>query len=438
MATADKSESLHLYKFLCQKIGTKQVVRLRRLTYTIADNELQNMNPISSGSRGEGLSMEGSDIDIMLINTLFRVYESERDVNIRTFNNLIPVIMDAEDTLPCFTKLRLLFNDQHFNYHQLIQASLVHDCFGNTLLSSEYFIKSDLNRFDVKLDLKIHGPCISDCNGSLDTATALQSYQWISPAQAWVTRSRTTWPSPNIISKITSCGVLFVPIGSKGSINESVEWRISFSVAEKFLIYSFSHTMLLCYALLKIILKDIVEKQEDLKGLLCSYFLKTMMFWILEESQPSVWRPDNIIPCFKNQESMLKLTKKEKLCTVLKIFTISNLQFSVLSSIIPPELHLDVQIFPALIPPKPYAHFLRFLCYYHLHDLTACTHDLLKLQKTSLEFELNEWKMFALILLGTAYQVSGEIDRARELFLYIAELDEWNHTSATLRLSTLN
>lgn len=140
----------------------------------------------------------------------------------------------------------------------------------------------------------------------------------------------------------------------------------------------------------------------------------------------------------KNQDSMLKLTTNEKLCTVLKMFTISNLQFSVLSSTIPPELHLDVHIFPALIPPKPYAHFLRFLCYYHLHDLTACTHVLLQLQKTSLEFELNEWKMFALILLGTAYQVIGEKNRARELFIYIAELDECNHTSATLRLSTLN
>ncbi|VDI31978.1 Hypothetical predicted protein [Mytilus galloprovincialis] len=132
----------------------------------------------------------------------------------------------------------------------------------------------------------------------MDMAMCLKCDQWVSHAQPWISRPRLIWPSPELISKITLFGTLFVPIGNKGSLNENLQWRISFSVAEKVLIYSFSHTQLLCYALLKILLKEIVNEKEELKDLLCSYFLKTVMFWMSEENEISVWRPDNIIPCF--------------------------------------------------------------------------------------------------------------------------------------------
>jgi hypothetical protein len=62
----------------------------------------------------------------------------------------------------------------------------------------------------------------------------------------------------DIVSTIESYGVLLVPIGCKNSPNERLEWRISFFVAEKHMIYSFSHTQLLCYALLKHLLKEVI------------------------------------------------------------------------------------------------------------------------------------------------------------------------------------
>ncbi|XP_052071076.1 uncharacterized protein LOC127709510, partial [Mytilus californianus] len=154
------------------------------------------------------------------------------------------------------------------------------------------------NRTNIIYFNKIHGPCVADANDDFDFAFCFKCDQWISAACPWITRARARWPSPELISKIVTCGVLFVPIGIKKSQNEGLEWRISFSIAEKMLIYSFTHTQLLCYSLLKILLKEIVEKCKNLKELLCSYFLKTLMFWISEELDPSVWRPDNIIPCY--------------------------------------------------------------------------------------------------------------------------------------------
>ncbi|XP_071135981.1 uncharacterized protein [Mytilus edulis] len=624
MAT-DKSESLHLYKFLCQKIGSEQVVRVRRLTYTIGDiGNDSKFKQISSGSKGEGLKTKGSDLDLMYICSLIKVYESARDIV--PSNMSYPLVMDTEDVSPCFTKLRLIFNDPNI-YCKSIQKIVQIDSFGKYFFSNKLFKMSFLGP-----NLKIHGPCLSDHDDVVDIALVLQCNQWISPAQPWITRSRRTWPSPDIISKITSCGVLFVPVGYKGSVNEEEEWRISFSIAEKFLIFSFNHTQLLCYALLKIVLKEIVEKQEDLKGLLCSYFLKTLMFWIIEGSHTYTWRPDNIISCFKaclqrliyciqystllhyfipdnnliylrfnslskhklisildtlyqqrqgfhwlalsetlsdyprltnhssinehimefiethksllfinehkvllchmlhysrtdlsvglftfffanalknfqerqqkpyklnnkvqyykykhdlshlligvqsdavsgwmklasyfyvqknyktallltdyslwkctdekidsslvnnrfdkakiywnpNQEYVMKLTKHWKLYTVLKMLVVQCIKFTIESPFIPPELQMEVAKSSEEFPSNQFAHFLHFLCYFHLHDLTSCTYALHELEQSSLECNRIGTRISVMTFLGIAYQMMGETSLARHQF-YLAD-----------------
>lgn len=135
----------------------------------------------------------------------------------------------------------------------------------------------------------LHGPCITFVDESHDVALCLRSKSWIAQAQEWVYRNR-VWPSFELVSHIVSYGPLFVPIGTKYSLNEDLEWRISFSVAEKHLIYSFTHTQLLSYALLKILLKEVIELDTVCKGLLCSYFIKTVVFWVFEEG--SLLKPE--------------------------------------------------------------------------------------------------------------------------------------------------
>ena len=144
----------------------------------------------------------------------------------------------------------------------------------------------------------VHGPCVSDKDGYTDMALALQSRQWISIANQWITRSNCSWPSSDVKSQIIDHGVLFVPIGSKGSKNEHIEWRISFSVGEKLLIYSFTQTQLLCYALMKILIKDVVNRDSGCKDLICSFYIKNIIFWVSEETSLSIWRPENFISCF--------------------------------------------------------------------------------------------------------------------------------------------
>ncbi|XP_063447770.1 uncharacterized protein LOC134727322 [Mytilus trossulus] len=292
-----KTDSLNFYKYLCQKIGSRAIVKGRRLIYISRDlGSSDTFTPhIASGSKGEGLDLKGSDFDVMIISPLYVVYKSDKDV-VQDWRTVL--LMDTEDSPPCFTQLQLYTNVNNlpnFLKQQLQQHR------GKHLLSSELYkshMIEQMQAFYSGFKLNIHGPCLSDINDKMDFAICLKCDQWVSQAQPWISRPRLIWPSPELISKITLCGTLFVPIGNKGSVNENLQWRISFSVAEKILIYSFSHTQLLCYALLKILLKEIVNEEGDLKGLLCSYFLKTLMFWISEANETSVWRPDNIIPCF--------------------------------------------------------------------------------------------------------------------------------------------
>jgi hypothetical protein len=44
-----------------------------------------------------------------------------------------------------------------------------------------------------------------------------------------------------------------------------------------------THTQLPCYALMKILIKDIVNRDSRCKDLLCSFYIKNIIFWVSEE-----------------------------------------------------------------------------------------------------------------------------------------------------------
>ena len=47
-------------------------------------------------------------------------------------------------------------------------------------------------------------------------------------------------------------------------------------------------------------LKELIEKSDDiLDNMLCSYFLKAVMFWVSEEEPISFWQPSNLTICFR-------------------------------------------------------------------------------------------------------------------------------------------
>ena len=60
-----------------------------------------------------------------------------------------------------------------------------------------------------------------------------------------------------------------------------------------------NHSQFLCYGLLKIFLKEAIDADPNTKGLLCSYFLKTALFWEITTSS-NQWGPSSLMSCFWN------------------------------------------------------------------------------------------------------------------------------------------
>ncbi|XP_071145509.1 cyclic GMP-AMP synthase-like receptor [Mytilus edulis] len=299
--------SLALYRYICQNIvGTEDHVNTIRLMNTVKDNfsSSKSFTFITSGSYGEGLEMRGSDLDIMQVVKYIKVNADKQP----DFDPGITYLsMDTDDVKPGFTQLRLEYSRSQF----ILKCCEEHN--------SKHYFSSALCKGNLLLRLDkgetIHGPCISDKTGVIDFAVSLHCKTWISSAFNWITRSGSSWPSHNVKQSIIKHGVLFVPIGVHGSPKEDLEWRVSFSVAEKLLINTFTHTQLMCYALLKIILKDVIANDSECKDLLCSYFLKTIIFWISEELPSSVWKPDNIITCFMRCFSRLVYCVEHSVCS---------------------------------------------------------------------------------------------------------------------------
>ena len=145
-----------------------------------------------------------------------------------------------------------------------------------------------------KYILEISGP-------GTDSVPSIRCNFWPTSASEWTDRQRHCgWPSSREKERILSFGCHLVPVGHPMSPRKSVEWRLSFSIPEKFLVWSFNHTQLQCYAILKFILKEFVKINCSKKhaDVLCSYFIKTFLFWQFEKTDTSFWQPSNFRRCF--------------------------------------------------------------------------------------------------------------------------------------------
>lgn len=149
---------------------------------------------------------------------------------------------------------------------------------------------------------RIHGPCIfSDIDDvDFDFAVCLISECWSPIASKFVSRCH-LWPNPqmlhDIVKKSHVCHL--VPIGHKLGSHEKEEWRISFTFAERTLVYSMNHPQFLLYGLMKLFLKEIINKglNEEQK-LLSSYHIKTAVFWTLQQGSLFECCEKTFLKCF--------------------------------------------------------------------------------------------------------------------------------------------
>ncbi|CAG2191471.1 unnamed protein product [Mytilus edulis] len=174
--------SLTFYNYLCDIVGSEEVVRTRRDIFTVKDivDNTTGITFISSGSKAEGLDLKGSDYDQMILHNGVRVYESLNDD--QSNPDTIPLVMVTNDTKPGFTKIKLVSKSY-------LDTDGIHDW--HEAVGEETYISSKRCReHHLRDDMVIHGPCQSTSDGEYDHAKCFRCKEWITPAQQWIHRSR--------------------------------------------------------------------------------------------------------------------------------------------------------------------------------------------------------------------------------------------------------
>ncbi|VDI07338.1 Hypothetical predicted protein [Mytilus galloprovincialis] len=282
--------SSEIYRYLLTECASENYVKAIRTVFKVLDDSTK-ISPvytnISSGSKAEGLHVPGGDYDLMTVLEQIQVKHACSFIK----EDYPVLLFDNGYSYPGFTHLKIgqnRFSKELFN-------TWGENTFYGPLISNTRFKNYFLSRYRDS-DCKIHGPCISDSRDTIDHLFCFRAMLWPDVADSWLTRNRISsmWPTTDVILNSVSQGILLVPIGSKfGSTEDcSFEWRISFSLQERDLIHSFNHTQVLCYTAFKYMKRDLLSESG-----LCSYFIKTTVFWLCEEFDNNMWIPKHFVQC---------------------------------------------------------------------------------------------------------------------------------------------
>lgn len=134
----------------------------------------------------------------------------------------------------------------------------------------------------------------------VDIVWSLEFRSWPSQGRAWVKRNR-LWPSQEIIDDIVLSGCHLVPVASKQSSFPELEWRLSFSKAEKKLAKLLTNVQRKVY----LITKALHYTHLKAFGVLSTYLLKTALFWHCEKEYSRLWQQGEIGSCFLSYVKLL-------------------------------------------------------------------------------------------------------------------------------------
>ena len=137
----------------------------------------------------------------------------------------------------------------------------------------------------------MHGPAILLSDEKADLVVCLKVSVWPKCANGF----RSKGLSAKVIEEIVDMGCHVVAVAHPHSENPDLEFRISFSVAEKLLIRKWTNEQLKCYFVFKELVKKHLGPDDDdeeaaIEKGLCSYFVKTLLLWASEDHTEEFWQ----------------------------------------------------------------------------------------------------------------------------------------------------
>ena len=312
MANWTPERSAILSLMLDEVSGTEEMVTIRQDFCRVSDcieSCGQNTGYYFSGSVAEGLDLPGSDRDFMYdINGYFniRVAQTAQEARVASSPRISSLLLCTDNVQPGFALLRWLSISSPIPHPVLLRTS--QNMHGFLHLSSFLFTRDRLNAENTEdgCTRVIQGPSIETWHeymdrseSGMDLVPSIHCPFWPRGAEEWLHRPRRCgWPTPTDITQITDFGCHLVAVGYPLSSSKEMEWRISFSVAERILVWSFNHIQIQCYAVMKIILKEFIKVRcSPPNYVLCSYFIKTFLFWKFEVTESTFWRAENFRAC---------------------------------------------------------------------------------------------------------------------------------------------
>ncbi|XP_071128125.1 uncharacterized protein [Mytilus edulis] len=293
------------------------------LLYEYLINESRESMPQKryiGGSFVEGSEMEGSDHDnmfiyphVMVTTKLHFTYPLDK-----------VVFLMCQGSRACYTELRFIQDTQIYqNEHQLnpLQCLAEKDDRHIYLLSRKY-AEAQLTRLKSKVSLPKenmkfirNGPCASYESGELmsDNVFTLECDDWPPIAAEWKTRSRKfEWPDENLRNAVINTKCSLVPIGNPASEDNvrKFEWRISFLLGERQLMWSLNQSQYFCFILLKKLKKHFIDPGHN--DMISSLILKTTLFWEMEETRFNTWNEKTIVEKVKSCLNRLRVYVEKK------------------------------------------------------------------------------------------------------------------------------
>ena len=119
-----------------------------------------------------------------------------------------------------------------------------------------------------------------------DDVACLHVPVWWLSDEFFTRHRRNNWPPKAMLDDIRRYGLHLVPVGAPGSCTEELQWRLSCSRAEV-LIASHLTDLQRCAVIAFKICKTALGKDGKV---IKSYFIKTALFWLCEQTQTEEWK----------------------------------------------------------------------------------------------------------------------------------------------------
>ena len=252
-------------------------------------NEFQNFpekpSILHTGSSGEGLGILGNDSDIM--------YEFlSRKLKFENTDEPEFLFIDTKNCPPGFChviikKINLLFYKFNIYFDETFTIEgvdyLRRDNFILSLMTDQPLLKNGIQ----------NGPAVT--SGNADYVPTLKCSGWPEECNTYFNRAR-YWPEQIKLDEIFNKGMHIVGTAST-DIPPAIfiEFRLSFSLAEKTLIRDLSMIQFITYYFLKI-LKDWLKTQNGSGDyIIKSYFIKTIFLWNCEKVPKDSWTKTNFL-----------------------------------------------------------------------------------------------------------------------------------------------